>query len=80
MGNGVSETVKPAVELGTHGGNPDREKLKAVFIAMGPEFPVGEQIQPISNLDIAPTIYDILGLETPDFVEGEKIKELTEKR
>jgi arylsulfatase A-like enzyme len=47
---------------------------------MGPEFPEGEQIQPISNLDIAPTIYDILGLETPDFVEGEKIKELTEKR
>ncbi|MFS0638828.1 alkaline phosphatase family protein [Mesobacillus foraminis] len=80
MGNGMSETVKPAVELGTHGGNPDREKLKAVFIAMGPEFPEGEQIQPISNLDIAPTIYDILGLETPDFVEGEKIKELTEKR
>lgn len=80
MGNGMSEVVKPAVELGTHGGDPNREKLKAVFIVMGPDIPKGKQIKPISNLDIAPTIYEILGLETPSFVEGEKIDAVTTKQ
>ena len=79
MGNGTEEVVKPSAELGTHGGNPEREKLKAVFIAMGPNIPKGKQIQPISTLDIAPTIYEILGLETPSFVEGGKIEDLKVK-
>lgn len=79
MGNGMSKVVKPAVELGTHGGSPEREKLKATFIAMGPDIPQKEKLKPISNLDIAPTVYDILGLETPKFVEGKSIKEITEK-
>jgi predicted AlkP superfamily pyrophosphatase or phosphodiesterase len=79
MGNGMSKTVKPAIELGTHGGSPEREKLKAVFIATGPDIPKKENLKPISNLDIAPTVYDLLGLETPKFVEGNSIKEITEK-
>ncbi|MCM3666222.1 alkaline phosphatase family protein [Mesobacillus subterraneus] len=76
MGEGMSEIVKPSPELGTHGGDPNREKLKAVFMAMGPEIDEGKQIQPTSNLDIAPTIYEILGLETPSFVEGKPIEKL----
>jgi predicted AlkP superfamily phosphohydrolase/phosphomutase len=78
MGNGMSKVVKPAAELGTHGGNPKREKLKAVFIAAGPDIPEGKKLEPISNLDIAPTIYDLMGLKTPSFVEGESIDRLTE--
>ncbi|MEH7886322.1 alkaline phosphatase family protein [Bacillus sp. JJ1609] len=79
MGNGMSKAVKPAIDLGTHGGDPEREKLKAVFIAMGPDISNQEKIKPISNLDIAPTVYELLGLETPKFVEGKSIEELTEK-
>jgi len=79
MGNGMSKAVKPAIDLGTHGGNPEREKLKAVFIAMGPDIPNKEKIKPISNLDIAPTVYELSGLETPKFVEGKSIGALTEK-
>jgi predicted AlkP superfamily phosphohydrolase/phosphomutase len=79
MGQGVSQMVKPTPELGTHGGNPDREKLKAVFMAMGPDITPGKQIGPVSNLDIAPTIYDLLELESPSYIEGESIKELTKK-
>ncbi|RSD29074.1 alkaline phosphatase family protein [Mesobacillus subterraneus] len=76
MGEGESSIVKPSPELGTHGGNPDREKLKAVFMAMGPEISAGKQIGHVSNLDIAPTIYDLLGLKTPGYVEGKKIEDL----
>jgi predicted AlkP superfamily pyrophosphatase or phosphodiesterase len=79
MGQGVSEIVKPSPELGTHGGDPKREKLKAVFMAMGPEIDEGKQIRHVSNLDIAPTIYEILGLETPSFVEGKPIENLRYK-
>jgi predicted AlkP superfamily phosphohydrolase/phosphomutase len=79
MGQGVSEIVKPSPELGTHGGDPNREKLKAVFMAIGPEIEEGKQIQPTSNLDIAPTIYEILGIETPSFVEGKPIEKLRER-
>ncbi|CAM3799194.1 alkaline phosphatase family protein [Mesobacillus thioparans] len=78
MGQGVSNIVKSTTELGTHGGNPDREKLKAVFMAMGPDVNEGKQIKPVSNLDIAPTIYQLLGLEIPSYVEGKTIEALTE--
>jgi predicted AlkP superfamily phosphohydrolase/phosphomutase len=78
MGQGESHIVKPTPELGTHGGNPKREKLKAVFMTMGPDIRTGKQIEPISNLDIAPTIYELLGLQIPSYVEGEIIKDLTE--
>jgi predicted AlkP superfamily phosphohydrolase/phosphomutase len=78
MGQGETHLVKPAQEFGTHGGNPEREKLRATFMAMGPEISKGKQIEPISNLDIAPTIYELLELETPHYVEGKKIKGLPE--
>jgi predicted AlkP superfamily pyrophosphatase or phosphodiesterase len=78
MGEGISKIVKPTTELGTHGGNPERERLKAVFMAMGADIQAGKQINPISNLDIAPTIYEVLGLDTPSYVEGKRIKEITE--
>ncbi|PLT32040.1 alkaline phosphatase family protein [Bacillus sp. V5-8f] len=75
MGKDHEQAVSPAQELGCHGGDPDRDKLKPVFLAMGEQFDKNKTIDPISNLDIAPTVYSILGLETPSFVEGEKIRE-----
>lgn len=79
MGNGASTSVKPSPELGTHGGNPEREKLKAVFMAAGSDIEKGKQIKPVSNLDIAPTIYNLLVLKTPSFVEGKRIKGLRDR-
>ncbi|MFT9596535.1 alkaline phosphatase family protein [Mesobacillus sp.] len=78
MGQGESKILKSTPELGTHGGNPNREQLRAVFMAMGPDIRRGKQIKPISNLDIAPTIYELLGLQTPEYVEGKRIQNLTE--
>lgn len=78
MGQGESHIVKPTPEFGTHGGDPKREKLRAVFMAIGPDISNEKQIDPVSNLDIAPTIYELLGLEIPSYVEGKKIKDLTE--
>lgn len=73
MGNDIEKNVTPPIELGTHGGDADRSKLRPVFIATGKDLYKGKQINSMSNLDIAPTIYDLLELDIPPFVEGKKI-------
>ncbi len=75
MGSGTSKQADSPVELGTHGGDPKRSELKPVFIAAGPELEKGKKIGSTSNLDIAPTIYRLLELEAPSFVEGSVIDE-----
>ncbi|WP_102273412.1 alkaline phosphatase family protein [Cytobacillus massiliigabonensis] len=74
MGSGIAKNVSPPIELGTHGGDADRSMLRPVFMATGADFYKGKQISSMSNLDIAPTIYDLLELDIPSFVEGKKIK------
>ncbi len=74
MGSDVEKNVSPPIELGTHGGDANRSMLRPIFIATGAEFSKGKEINATSNLDIAPTIYDLLGLEIPSFVEGKIIE------
>lgn len=74
MGSGIEKNITPPIELGTHGGDGERSMLRPVFIATGAEFHKGKQISSTSNLDIAPTIYDLLELDVPSFVEGKKIE------
>lgn len=74
MGSGIEKNITPPIELGTHGGDGERSMLRPVFIATGADIYKGKQISSTSNLDIAPTIYDLLELEVPSFVEGKKIE------
>lgn len=74
MGSDIEKNITPPIELGTHGGDPDRRMLRPVFMATGSDFRTGKKISSTSNLDIAPTIYDLLDLNEPSFVEGEKIE------
>lgn len=76
MGSGFSSLVKPAEELGTHGGDPKRKELRPVFMATGHQIAEERTIPPVSNLDVAPTVYKLLGLESPSFVEGKPIEEV----
>ena len=72
----IAET--PA-ELGSHGGNPKRRELRPIFYVTGPGIRK-EQIRPkITTLDIAPTLYELLDLETPEFVDGKPIKKVVKK-
>ncbi len=70
------ETVKVAAELGNHGGNPDRKELRPVLFVAGDEITHANISQPITTLDIAPTLYKLMGLKTPEFVDGAAIEEL----
>ena len=74
MGSDVEKNISPPIELGTHGGDANRNMLRPVFMAIGADFHKGKQLNATSNLDIAPTIYDLLELNTPSFVEGKKLE------
>lgn len=76
MGNGTSYTVKPAIELGTHGGDSTNSVLRPVFMATGLTIKQGKTIEEMSTLDIAPTLYELLGVEAPLFVENKHRIEL----
>jgi len=76
MGSDVEKNITPPIQLGTHGGDASRSMLRPVFMATGTDFYKGKEINATSNLDIAPTIYHVLDLDIPPFVEGEIIKEI----
>ncbi|AHN24088.1 nucleotide pyrophosphatase/phosphodiesterase family protein [Lysinibacillus varians] len=82
MGSDMEKNSAPPIELGTHGGDADRKMLQPIFIATGTAIVKGKEINTTSNLDIAPTIYHVLGLDIPSFVEGEIIEDIvtTQKR
>ncbi|MCP3760885.1 alkaline phosphatase family protein [Domibacillus sp. A3M-37] len=71
MANGTDKTSKSAAQLGTHGGDSAKQDLRPVFTAIGSSFKEGETVGKISTLDLAPTIYDLLGIKAPAFIEGE---------
>lgn len=73
MGKDAKIAAEPTKELGSHGGNPERKSLRPILYASGPMIASGEIKERISMTDIAPSIYDLLGLDTPDFVEGKAI-------
>lgn len=79
IGNGTSHIVKPAIERGTHGGDSTNSVLRPIFMAAGPAIKEDETIGDISTLDIAPTLYDLLDIEAPPFVEGKSRTELWRK-
>jgi predicted AlkP superfamily pyrophosphatase or phosphodiesterase len=75
MGSSLTSPQMPAIELGSHGGSPDRKELKAVFFAQGPSLKNDSRIGSITTLDIAPTVYKLLEIPAPDFLEGEALKD-----
>jgi predicted AlkP superfamily pyrophosphatase or phosphodiesterase len=55
--------VTPPTEGGTHGYLNTDSKMQAIFLAWGVDIPKGLHLNAISNLDVAPTIAALLGLE-----------------
>jgi predicted AlkP superfamily pyrophosphatase or phosphodiesterase len=73
----ASETavVESKSYLGTHGYQASDPELDGVMIAAGYGIQPGVRIERISNLDIAPTLAEFLGVKLPD-VEGRVLREL----
>lgn len=71
-------TIKKAAELGSHGGDPERMELRPVLFMTGNNYPKANITEEISTLDIAPTLYELMDLNAPDFIDGKVIEKIIE--
>ena len=66
---GLSEVLVRPVPFpwgkGTHGHWPERRDMHAVFYLAGPGVRRGVEVPPVRQIDIAPTLAAVLGLEPP---------------
>ena len=70
---GALITHTPAA--GTHGYLNTDPQMQAIFIAWGAGIPKGIRLGEISNLDVAPTLAALLGIEMKG-VKGHALKEI----
>ena len=76
-GNAAGEVeAGPAIDYGgTHGYPSADPELDGIFIASGGGIKAGVKLDRVSNLDVAPTIARILGLEMPP-MDGKPLSEI----
>ena len=58
--------------FGQHGYDPGLPEMKAIFYAAGPDFK-RETIKAVENIDVAPTVANLLGISPPEQAQGRKI-------
>lgn len=64
---------------GAHGYNPEIRQMSATFIAAGPDFRDGVELRRVRNIDVAPTILEILDVEPSPTVDGRVLHRALEK-
>jgi predicted AlkP superfamily pyrophosphatase or phosphodiesterase len=63
---------------GMHGFSPDHPDMGGVFLAMGRGVPAGARLGPVRQIDVAPTVARLLGIESPRDAEGTPIRGIGE--
>lgn len=72
-GTTVGEFFQPSTFFGQHGHDPRLPEMKAIFYAAGPNFK-RRTLKDIDNIDIAPTVAELLGINPPQDSQGKKIR------
>lgn len=57
---------------GEHGFSPENKEMWGIFYAKGPQIKASYQIEPFQNIHIYPLLCQLLGLEIPDGIDGNK--------
>jgi predicted AlkP superfamily pyrophosphatase or phosphodiesterase len=65
----IGNFFQPSTFFGQHGYDPALAEMKAIFYAVGPDFRL-RTLNAIDNIDIAPTIADLLGIKLPAMRKG----------
>lgn len=60
-----------ATHRGAHGYDNDSPDMRALFIANGPSFTVGQRLPTFDNTDVAPLLRDLLGLPAGAGLDGD---------
>jgi predicted AlkP superfamily pyrophosphatase or phosphodiesterase len=69
--------VHPRLRIaGFHGYDPEHESMSAIFYAAGRGVSPGTRLPAVHNLDVAPTVLALLGLEVPGWMERRPISAL----
>jgi predicted AlkP superfamily pyrophosphatase or phosphodiesterase len=55
--------ARERVSLGEHGYPPERESMRAVFLARGPAFRAGVVVEPFQNIHIYPLLAHVVALK-----------------
>jgi len=74
LGDATSDTPFFSIPsfYGAHGYDPELPQMSAIFYAAGPDISAG-RIKRVRNIDIAPTILRILGVQPAPTVEGKSV-------
>jgi predicted AlkP superfamily pyrophosphatase or phosphodiesterase len=64
---------------GAHGHDPQLPEMSATFIAAGPDFRRGVEIGKVRNIDVAPTVLEILDVEPASTVDGRVLRKALEQ-
>jgi hypothetical protein len=59
---------------GSHGYRPQEPRMGALFVAAGRGVPAATELGEVHALDIAPTVLALLGVPTPDSMEGRPLE------
>lgn len=72
-GTTIGDFFQPSTFFGQHGYDPQLPEMKAIFYAAGPDFK-RKNLENINNVDVAPTVAEILGIDPPKDSQGKKIR------
>ena len=61
---------------GAHGHNSDLKSMSAIFYAAGPSLKQGRKVDVLHNIDVAPTVMEILDVAPAPTVDGEVISKI----
>ncbi len=61
-------------DFGAHGYDPDIEEMGGVFLALGRGVPEGHRLGAVRQVDVAPTIASLLGIQPPLQATGKPIE------
>jgi hypothetical protein len=61
---------------GAHGHDSERRSMSAIFYAAGPDVKQGREIERMRNIDVAPTILELLGVAPAPSVDGTPLKKI----
>ena len=64
---------------GAHGHDSELESMSAILFAAGPDIKQNKRLRSVRNIDIAPTIMEILGVAPAATVDGEVLSRILER-
>jgi arylsulfatase A-like enzyme len=64
---------------GAHGHDSELDSMSATFMAAGPDIQERRRLRDVRNIDVAPTVLDILDIEPAPTVDGEVINRALER-